>query len=81
MRFANVCVESIAAVLPPEVLSSAQIEERLAPLYARLKLPAGRLRADERHPRAPALAGGHAALGGERRGGPRRAGPLAAAGG
>lgn len=43
MRFENVCLESIAVALPDEVWTSAAIEERLAPLYARLKLPAGRL--------------------------------------
>ncbi len=29
--------------LPPNVLSSSDIEKRLAPVYNRLKLPAGRL--------------------------------------
>lgn len=43
MKFAHACVESLAAVLPDEVWSSAAIEERLRPLYERLKLPAGRL--------------------------------------
>lgn len=43
MKFAHVCIESLASVLPDEVWSSAQIEERLRPLYERLKLPAGRL--------------------------------------
>ncbi len=43
MKFANVCLESIATSLPEEVWSSAQIEEKLRPLYERLKLPAGRL--------------------------------------
>jgi 3-oxoacyl-[acyl-carrier-protein] synthase-3 len=43
MRFENVVVESIAYELPPEVWTSAGIEEKLAPLYERLKLPAGRL--------------------------------------
>ncbi len=43
MRFEATCIESIAAVLPEEVWTSAQIEERLAPLYERLKLPFGRL--------------------------------------
>jgi 3-oxoacyl-[acyl-carrier-protein] synthase-3 len=43
MRFENVCIESLAAVLPDEIWTSAQIEERLRPLYERLKLPAGRL--------------------------------------
>src|SRR5579859_430598 len=43
MRFTNVCLESLAVALPNEVWTSAQIEERLRPLYDRLKLPAGRL--------------------------------------
>ena len=43
MRFGNVCLESIAAVLPEEIWTSAGIEERLRPLYERLKLPFGRL--------------------------------------
>ena len=43
MRFRHACIESLAAVLPEEIWSSAEIEERLRPLYERLKLPAGRL--------------------------------------
>ena len=43
MRFENVCIESLAVALPGEIWSSAQIEERLRPLYERLKLPVGRL--------------------------------------
>ncbi len=43
MRFENVCIESLAVALPGEIWTSAQIEERLRPLYERLKLPAGRL--------------------------------------
>ena len=43
MKFENVCIESIAAVLPDEVWTSAEIERRLRPLYERLKLPEGRL--------------------------------------
>ena len=43
MRFRHACIESLAAALPDEVWTSAQIEERLRPLYERLKLPAGRL--------------------------------------
>ncbi len=43
MRFSNVCIESLAVALPEEIWTSAQIEERLRPLYERLKLPAGRL--------------------------------------
>lgn len=45
MRFAfrHVCVETWHATLPDEVVTSAEIERRLAPLYARLRLPEGRL--------------------------------------
>lgn len=43
MKFENVCIESLAVALPEEIWSSAQIEERLRPLYERLKLPVGRL--------------------------------------
>lgn len=43
MKFENVCIESLAVALPGEVWTSAQIEERLRPLYERLKLPEGRL--------------------------------------
>jgi acyl-CoA:acyl-CoA alkyltransferase len=43
MKFEHVCIESLAVALPEEILTSAQIEERLRPLYERLKLPVGRL--------------------------------------
>ena len=43
MRFDNVVIESLAYSLPDEVVSSAAIEDRLKPLYERLKLPEGRL--------------------------------------
>jgi 3-oxoacyl-[acyl-carrier-protein] synthase III len=43
MKFAHTCIESLAVALPDEVLSSAEIEARLRPLYERLKLPEGRL--------------------------------------
>jgi 3-oxoacyl-[acyl-carrier-protein] synthase-3 len=43
MRYQNVCLETIAYTLPDEVVSSAEIEKQLAPLYARLRLPEGRL--------------------------------------
>ncbi len=43
MKFEHVCIESLAVALPEEVWSSAAIEERLRPLYERLKLPVGRL--------------------------------------
>ncbi len=43
MKYQHVCIESFGYTLPAEIVSSAEIERRLAPLYARLKLPAGRL--------------------------------------
>jgi 3-oxoacyl-[acyl-carrier-protein] synthase-3 len=43
MKFSNVCLESIAVALPEEAWTSASIEEKLRPLYERLKLPEGRL--------------------------------------
>jgi 3-oxoacyl-[acyl-carrier-protein] synthase-3 len=43
MRFENTRLLAMGYVLPPRVVTSAQIEERLAPVYSRLKLPAGRL--------------------------------------
>ncbi len=43
MRFRHACIESLTAVLPEEIWTSTQIEERLRPVYERLKLPFGRL--------------------------------------
>jgi 3-oxoacyl-[acyl-carrier-protein] synthase-3 len=43
MKFEHTCIETLAVALPEEVWTSAAIEERLRPLYERLKLPAGRL--------------------------------------
>jgi len=43
MHFENVCIESLAVALPDESWTSASIEERLRPVYERLKLPFGRL--------------------------------------
>lgn len=43
MRYQYVCLESLAYTLPPHVVTSAEIERRLAPVYERLGLPAGRL--------------------------------------
>ncbi|MCC5790624.1 MAG: 3-oxoacyl-ACP synthase III [Opitutales bacterium] len=39
----NAVVESIQAVVPREVLTTEDMEKRLAPLYERLRLPEGRL--------------------------------------
>jgi 3-oxoacyl-[acyl-carrier-protein] synthase III len=43
MQYTNVCLESFGYTLPEEVVTSAEIEERLSPLYQRLRLPEGRL--------------------------------------
>ncbi len=43
MKFQQVCIESLGYTLPSEVWSSADVEQKLAPLYRRLKLPEGRL--------------------------------------
>jgi len=43
MKFSKTYIESLAVSLPDEILTSAEIERRLAPLYERLHLPEGRL--------------------------------------
>lgn len=43
MNFEHVCIESLGYTLPSETWSSADVEQKLGPLYQRLKLPAGRL--------------------------------------
>lgn len=43
MKFARTCIESLAVALPGEILGTTEIEERLRPLYERLRLPFGRL--------------------------------------
>lgn len=43
MHFANTCIETLASAWPEDVLTTAEIEERLRPLYERLRLPFGRL--------------------------------------
>ncbi len=43
MRWKNVHVEAIASVVPPDVLTSDEIETRLAPMYRKLHLSAGQL--------------------------------------
>ncbi len=43
MHYQQVCIESLGYTLPDEVVTSDEIERRLAPLYRRLKLPEGRL--------------------------------------
>jgi len=41
--FSQVCLHSFGYEIPPRTLTSDDIEQRLAPLYRRLKLPEGRL--------------------------------------
>jgi 3-oxoacyl-[acyl-carrier-protein] synthase-3 len=43
MHFRRVCLEAFGYTLPEEVVTTAAIEERLEPLYRRLRLPVGRL--------------------------------------
>ncbi len=43
MKYSNVCIEGLAYSLPEEIVTSAELEARLEPLYRRLRLPEGRL--------------------------------------
>lgn len=43
MQYSRVCLEGLGCVLPEERVTTAEIEQRLAPLYERLRLPEGRL--------------------------------------
>jgi 3-oxoacyl-[acyl-carrier-protein] synthase-3 len=43
ISFTNVCLDTFGYALPPRVITSEDIEGQLAPLYQRLRLPAGRL--------------------------------------
>lgn len=43
MQYKNVCLESFGYSLPAEIVTTAEIEARLQPLYERLRLPPGRL--------------------------------------
>ena len=43
MQFQNVCLETLGHTIPDEVVTSGEIEQRLHPLYERLKLAPGRL--------------------------------------
>ena len=43
MKFKNVVISSSAHHLPEQIMTSAEIEDKLAPLYHRLNLPHGRL--------------------------------------
>ncbi len=42
-KFSKVCLESVAVNLPPNQVTSSQLEQRLAPLYERLGIPFGTL--------------------------------------
>lgn len=42
-KYSNVCLESFATYLPPQELSSAEIEDRIADTYKRLGIPFGTL--------------------------------------
>ena len=43
LRFQNVYIEGLACHLPENIITSEDLEKRLAPVYDRLKLPYGRL--------------------------------------
>lgn len=43
MQFKKVCLEAISHTIPEEIVTSAELEEKLKPLYERLRLPPGRL--------------------------------------
>ncbi|MHB8808523.1 MAG: 3-oxoacyl-ACP synthase III [Desulfobulbaceae bacterium] len=43
MHYTNVCLNSFGYELPQREVTSVELEERLAPVYQRLKLPPGRL--------------------------------------
>ena len=43
LQYSRVCLDTFGYQLPPRILTSAEIENRLAPLYERLRLTPGRL--------------------------------------
>lgn len=43
MRYRHVCLEAVSYLLPPDVVSSEQIEQQLEPVYNKLGLNVGRL--------------------------------------
>lgn len=43
LAYSRVCLDSFGYELPPRILTSQEIENRLAPVYERLRLPQGRL--------------------------------------
>lgn len=72
-QFRSVAIEAMGTVVPPVALSSVEIEQQLAPLYRRLRLPEGRLELmtgirerhfwpDSRLPSAASAEAGEAAL-------------------
>ena len=45
MKYSRVYVDAIGYELAPVVVTSAEIEQRIEPLYSKLKIPAGQLEA------------------------------------
>jgi 3-oxoacyl-[acyl-carrier-protein] synthase-3 len=43
LDYSRVCLDTFGYELPPRILTSQEIEDRLAPVYERLRLPQGRL--------------------------------------
>jgi len=43
IHYSHVCLDTFGYQLPPRIITSEEIEERLSPLYDRLNLPPGRL--------------------------------------
>ncbi|NOY42952.1 MAG: 3-oxoacyl-ACP synthase III [Planctomycetes bacterium] len=43
MQYRRVCLESLGYTLPDEIVTTDELEHRLAPVYQRLRLPHGRL--------------------------------------
>lgn len=43
MRYSDVCLEGFGFTLPEQIVTSAELEQWLEPVYERLRLPAGRL--------------------------------------
>jgi acyl-CoA:acyl-CoA alkyltransferase len=43
MRYENVCIEGLGYFIPDHVVTTAWIEEQLAPVYKKLRIPGGRI--------------------------------------
>ncbi|MEC9097264.1 MAG: 3-oxoacyl-ACP synthase III, partial [Planctomycetota bacterium] len=43
MRYTNVVIESLGYTLPSEIVTTSELEQRLAPAYERMRLPEGRM--------------------------------------